>query len=423
MTRPLRESTRSSDDEGPESPEALVISALLEQGAFDPGRWRLSDEDLACWQPLWHFCCDHQQRTGRAPALSLIRRKYPEFEVTADVDPGWAAQKLREAASERDLRRKVHDALAALSEQDVNEAFSALEGLQPPAEGRKPPVDAFDPSHYEEKFDVPTLEVPYDTIGRATGGFGAGQMWSLGARSGQGKTNVGIGAWVPRWMKSGASVGVFSREMPADEISHMALRGCAMRHPGILAKLDSNDRQAKKQAVDELREKIPGALSVFDPSHGPCTVEVIRDALQEFDVVVIDHVGLMTTRSGGRFIDDRRVAASISNRLKEEVLRYSGRLFLLVQVNRAGESMSPLALPKASDLHETDALTQDSDVIVTMNRYSPSVMFHGGRKVHRGPEVRWFSKYQPHKADFTPISRQQADEMQMADEDRESAAR
>jgi hypothetical protein len=423
MPKPLRSSGASSDDEGPESPEALLISALLEEGEFDPGRWRLTEDDFACWLPLVKFCSDHQLRAGRAPALSLIKRRFPDFELTADVDPRWAAQKLREAAAERDLRRRMREANEMMGEGDTAGAFAALENISPPAEGRKPPINAFDPSHYEEQFDVPTIEVPYDTIGRSTGGMGAGQMWSLGARSGQGKTQIGVGAWVPRWMKSGVNVGIFSREMPAPEITHMALRSCARRHPKILAKLDSDDRMLKKQGLDELAELIPGSLAVYDPSHGPCTVEVIRDAMQEYDVVVVDHVGLMTTNRGQRFVDDRRIAATISNRLKEEVLRYMGRLFLLVQVNRAGESTSPLALPKASDLAETDALTQDSDVIVTMNRYSASVMLHGGRKVRRGPEVRWFSKYQPDRADFSPISRQIAEEMQMADDDQEARNR
>src|SRR5579885_2727592 len=93
MPTPLR--SPNTTEQGPETPEALLISALLTEGEFDLDRWRISLDDFACYQALARFCVSYQAHAGKAPSLTVVARKYPEFEPTPDVNPVWAASELR----------------------------------------------------------------------------------------------------------------------------------------------------------------------------------------------------------------------------------------------------------------------------------------------------------------------------------------
>lgn len=420
MPTPLRSAT--STEQGPQTPEALLISALLESGEFDLSRWRIDRADFDCYQPLVRFCAEHQEHTGRAPAIELVARKYPDFELTTKVDPLWAAGELRKAVAHRGLRTRIHEALTLLEEEDVEEAYSRFDDLQPPHGTRRDPLDGFDFSGVEESFDAGYIEVPYPTLGRATGGIKEAELWYLAARTGTGKTNI-ASAYAARAVAQGNRVAVWSLEIPANAYLHRIRRVLAANSsvPGLLKMFDSEDRDEVKKALDILREKYNlGSFVGYDPSHGRCTVEAVRHAMEDADLVIVDHVGLMVTRDGKRAIDDWRVMATISNRLKEETLRTRIPVLGVAQINRAGESTSTLRTPKLSELSQADALGQDGDVVVTMNRYSTHALLHDGAKIRNGPGVKWFSQFDPAKALYTEIKRERADALQALDLDDEA---
>lgn len=417
MASPLRPSRDDAEGGRPESPEALVISALIEEGEFDPRRWKIDDDDLACFQPLWRFCNDHQQRAGRAPSFELVHRKFPDFELTPDVDIVWAATKLREASASRKLRERMQAALVALADEDLEGAYGALDGFMVPVSQKRQAVDSFDHSLQEETFKVTRIDVPWPSLGRVTGGIGPGEWWVVAARPEQGKTRTATGGYVAEAMRSGFRVTYFSMEMPAFQIVQQVNRALAHRDAKLLMKLDSTDREARKEALDILRERIPGSLGVYDPTHGRCEPRDIRDALVDADLVVVDHIGLMTL-NGKASISDWRIAGEISNKIKEECLRSSSRVLALSQINRNGDTASPNRVPKLSELTGSDAIGQDADVVVTMNRFSDSVMLHSSEKNRIGRHAMWYSRFQPDKADFAQISRNQAEELAVADEDR-----
>lgn len=423
MPTPLR--TGSTTEQGPETPEALLISALIEEGEFDLGRWRISRDDFDCYKALVRFCADHQEHTGKAPAAEVVLRKYPEFEITPRVDPSWAAAELRKAVASRGLRTRIGTAIELLNDDAVEDAYGTFEGLTPPLASRRHALDGFDHTSIAEEFASSRIEIPYPTLGRATGGIAEGELWYLAARTGVGKTNI-ASDYAATAVNQGCSVGIFSLEIPAKAWARRVRRVLARKHrreiPDLLKWLDGDDRDKTKEALDTLRELVPGTFGVFDPSHGRCTVEAVRDAMAIYDLVIVDHVGLMTTRTGQRAIDDWRVMATISNRLKEETLRSSIPMLGVVQINRQGDSNSPLRTPKISEIAQSDAIGQDGDVIVTMNRYSTSAVLHDGAKVRNGPGVKWFSNFDPKAADYSEIKRERANVLAEQDIDREAAA-
>jgi replicative DNA helicase len=406
MLRPVGEKA------GPEAPESLVISALLESGRFTPEKYHLTVDDLTCWKQMWHFCVDYQNRSGSAPPPQLIAQRFPEFEPLSGINPGWAAQQLHKAATARRMRATIGQVISLLNENEVDEAYAKISELNRPRSSAKDPISIWAPPP-EETDDPLRLQVPYQTLGRATGGVGAGELWYIAARPGEGKTMT-LCDYVGNMLKQGVHVRYISLEMPGKTINKRVRR--CMANTKELKLLDSDSRTDVLAGIESLRKRIPGRLEVIDPSHGRATSLLVREQMEYGDIVVIDHVGLMSTGDGRKAIDDWRAMAMISNQLIEDKLATGIPVLAAAQLNRTAESTSERA-PKASSLSQSDALNQDGDVVVTMKRLSKTVMVHSAEKVREGEGVKWYSRFDVKRANFAEITRDQAAEYQAQDDD------
>lgn len=406
----------AGEEAGPESAESLLISALLYEGTFVPEKYRVTIEDLSCWLQLWHFCVEHQQRTGAAPSIELVKRRFPEFEPTPGIKAQWAAAMLHKEAAGRRIRVGMREAIMHLDQGDVTEAYGVIRGLPPLKTARKPVQDGFT-AWDDQAAEDERLEVPYPSLGRATGGIGKGELWYSAGRPGVGKTFT-VCHYAAKALQTGASVVYVSLEMPSRVISKRIMRDLASKEPAILKLLDDEGLNRQK-GLAKVRNLTPGRLSIIDPSHGRATSLLMRELMEEHDLVIIDHVGLMSTADGRRAIDDWRAMATISNQLKEDVLATDHSVLAAAQLNRDAESDAPRA-PKASTLSQSKALEEDGDVVITQKRLSPRVMIQAAVKVREGPPAGWHSIFDPVKALFHEITPAQAQDLISADDDREA---
>jgi len=414
--RPFTGSSRD-DSEDLTSPEALLISAFLHQGRFDPERHHITGDDIDGWGKLWEFCRDYQTKAGSAPPLSLVKTMFPEFTPSPDVDVSWAASKVRNAAALRDLRHRSRQMLMAVNDEDVDGAFGAFDGLQRPRGHRKDPVSVFDHSVLAEDFEVGKIEVPFPTLQRAsTGGIAPGEFWVLAARLGTGKTHIGL-EFMARAAMAGVNAAIASYEMPHKQVNQRLIRKMAGRDTGLLRLLDSDDETERKKGIDGVRERVPGNVVVFDPSHGQInSTTFVRELCSDYEFVMLDHLGLMQNAEGKRAIDDWRVQAWISNVVRETTLATSASVLALAQVNRTAESSpNSTRAPKASELSQSDAIGQDADAVVTMKRLSKRVMRYEAVKLREGPNVGWYSRFEPTRNRFDEISKESADELRVID--------
>lgn len=403
------------------SPEALLISALLESGQFTPEQVYVVDEDIEAWKKLWVFCCEYQLKAGCAPPQALVMARFPEFDLTPSISLPWAASKVREAAAARALRSQSREMLAALAADDLDGAFSAIETLKRPRGHRKDPANIFDHSVLEETFEVSKIEVPYRTLMVAThGGIGPAELWYLAARLGQGKSWE-LGGYAGKAATCGVNVGYVSLEMPCAPVTRRILMRMinTRKERELTAMLCSDDRGKVKEATDIIALRTPGKVDVVDPSHGRVnTTASIMEMATEYDLVVVDHVGLLMTSDGRRAIDDWRAQALISNVLREITLATGTPILAAAQVNREGERTGGHHPPKVSQLSQSDSLGQDADVVVTMNRLSERVMVHSAAKVREGPNLKWYTRFDPAKNLFHEISKDEAVDMAITDEDK-----
>jgi replicative DNA helicase len=280
----------------------------------------------------------------------------------------------------------------------------------------------FDHASVAEAFEVSKIEVPYPTLARCTnGGIGPGELWYLAARLGQGKTWELLG-YAAKAAKAGYSVGIASLEMPHKQVIMRSLKRLAGRDASLVRALNDDDVNEVKKAMDTIQATTPGRIDVFDPGHGRInTTSSIAEMCHDYDLVLVDHAGLLMTSDGRRAIDDWRAMAVISNVLREITLATGTPILAAAQINREGEKSHSSAPPKASNLSQSDALGQDADVVITMKRLSDRVMVHSAEKVRNGPNLRWYSRFEPDKARFEEISRDEASELGVLDEDRKAS--
>lgn len=404
--------------EGPETPEALMISALIDSGEFNPEKFHLTEEHLTCWSKLWRFGVEYQQTAGVAPPENLIKQKFPEFEIIRGLDPSWAAQQLHKAHSSRLLRARLLEAIEKVKEEEVDQAYDIVESIHRPHTYVKEASDVWEYSTVEA-FDIKKIPVPWDSLGRATGGIGPSELWYIAGRPGTGKS-FALTEFASRAMREGYKVGYVSCEMPAYQIHKRVLRSLAVAWDAKLLKaIDSHDKDVYKPAMDTLRERTKGTLGVIDPSHGRMTNSLVRAQMDKYDLVLVDHVGLLSTNDGRKAIDDWRAMAHISNTLREDTLATGISVVGAVQLNREAEHGT--SAPKVSQLGQSDALGQDGTVVITMRKLSDSVRLWSAEKNREGAPVKWFTRFDPDKALFTQIPADLSRELQVLDEDREAS--
>lgn len=398
---------------GPETPEALALSGLINSGSFTPDKYGVGEEDLTHSVKEWRFCQNYQDKEGKAPSVALVRKHFPDYEHSDHATAAWACGILAEESLRVRMRVAMREATHLMQDDEVAEALMLLSTIRPARVVTKPPHSIWDEPE-EEEDEVFKLPVPYKSLGRVAGGIGPGELWLIAARPGQGKTWT-MCDYVARIMEAGHSVRYVSLEMPSRAISQRVRRALAAHDKTLLAKLDSTDRASRKEALETLQKEVSGSLKVIDPGHGRCTNAMVRDQLGQGDIVVVDHIGLMYNNAGVKGITDWRVLATISNLIKEDVLAADTPVLGAVQLNRMAESSSKKA-PEAGTVGGTDALVQDADVLVTMKRLSKTVMVHSTEKIREAGEVSWYTRYDPAKGHFPEISYPEALERVANDE-------
>jgi replicative DNA helicase len=293
-----------------------------------------------------------------------------------------------------------------------------LEKLTRPRGYRREPTDVFDHSVITDRFHIARIEVPYPSLMRISGGgIAPAELWYIAARFGQGKSweAHGYGACAA---KAGYSVGLLSCEMPAAQVGMRVLRRLAGRDATLHRMLSSDQESQRKEAADTIAGMTDGRVNVFDPSHGRInTVAAVHDLCEEYDFVIVDHVGLMQDATGKRAVDDWRVMGAISNQLRELTLETNTPVLGVAQINREGARSGPWTPPKADNLSQSDFLGMDADVIITMKRAIDGgrVLVHRTAKMRDAPQVKWYTRFEPGRGLFTEITFELANELYLED--------
>ena len=233
------------------------------------------------------------------------------------------------------------------------------------------------------------------------GGFQPGHFVVLGARPGIGKTSLALTLAANVARLNDCGVGVFSLEMPSNELVERLLASMARVNILSLKKDPPNFKNDSGRffdvmqrigdavsAMDNLSMHVDDtpALSLADVRHRArrlkTQVEQQSQGRRRLGVIVIDYLQLM--RAGASANKNRsreQEVASISNGLKGLAKELKITILALSQLRRQVEQEGAVGddgkakgdrQPRLSDLRESGAIEQDADSVMVLHKRASS---------------------------------------------------
>jgi replicative DNA helicase len=209
----------------------------------------------------------------------------------------------------------------------------------------------------------------FHDLDRMTGGFKDSDLIIVAGRPSMGKTSLALNIALHAALESKKAIAIFSLEMSKEQLTERLLTEQAQidaqrLHRGQLSEAEY-DRVSN--ALGPLGE---AAIFIDDtPAMDELTLQLkARQAKMRhnIDMIVVDYLQLMHGRSRG---DDNRVqeVSSISRALKGLARELRIPVIAISQLSRAPEQR-PDKRPILSDLRESGAIEQDSDVVMFLFR-------------------------------------------------------
>lgn len=299
------------------------------------------------------------------------------------------AERLAERARHRSLQRTLHEHVERMEsgeEVSVGDIVSQIEQI---AAG-KPQAFTFADA-LNAGMRLIDEGKKFDSRGRIRFGLrevdeylprlaGRGVLVIVAARPSVGKTAL-INQAALSCAKTGFNVGCLHLEMSAEEV---ALRSISSEyHLNNYALANGDDA-----VIDELSEKVAersiASLPILIDDRTYALSHIIAritewKARHAIDMVIIDHLQLIATSAGDRKVD---ALAEITRALKLTAKRLSIPIILCSQLGRLNEREN--RKPKLSDLRDSGAIEQDSDIVIALHSESLDTDADGNRSVQVG---------------------------------------
>ncbi len=200
-------------------------------------------------------------------------------------------------------------------------------------------------------------------------GFHRGELLVLAARPGLGKTSLALNVAMHVALKEEKAVGIFSLEMPADQLLMRLLASAARVDMKKLrgGRLTAQDQEKFQQVAGALFNAPiyiddSGTLSSFELR---AKARRLKQKEPRLALLVIDYLQLMHQKGK---VENRQLEVSeISRSLKALSKELDIPVLALSQLNRKIEERRG-GKPMLSDLRESGAIEQDADVVMFIHR-------------------------------------------------------
>lgn len=404
----------------PLSAEGLLISALLNtETVGEEVKYGIGPGMFEGYADEYNWLVNYVTTYRCQPTRDIFSHKFPGFSFSDHADIRSAADMVHFQANKRRITTAISEAVDLMHIGETAQAHQMLVDAAPRRAVVPPKPILVATEHLDDWDHRPyTVDLPYPTLQRYTGGLRAGNLWYLAARPGQGKS-AHLASISKHAVLGGNRVLFYSLEMSEEEVRarfHSSL-ATEMGYPTItLTNLRAYnvDRVSYRKFIGELAERLEatgGALDIHTPADGQVTPSAVAARCGEYQLTNIDYVGLMAQDGGGRAIDDWRVMASISNALKTIALQQKTAMLCAAQINRDGETGH--APPKVKNLAQSDALGQDGDVVLTMRAKPHDVATHFSIEKNRhGPSgIPFYTTFDPNTGTYTEISADHAEDL------------
>ncbi|MBZ4418982.1 replicative DNA helicase [Myxococcus sp. RHSTA-1-4] len=216
---------------------------------------------------------------------------------------------------------------------------------------------------------VTGLSTGYIDLDMQLTGLHAGELIILAARPGIGKTSFAMNIAVHAALKENKAVGIFSLEMPADQLLMRLLASTARVDMKKLrgGRLTPHDEEKFQEMAGALYNAPiyiddSGGLSPFDLR---AKARRVKQKDPRLSLLVIDYLQLMHQK--GKVESRQLEVAEISRALKQLAKELEVPIIALSQLNRKVEERKG-GKPMLSDLRESGSIEQDADVVMFIHR-------------------------------------------------------
>lgn len=209
-------------------------------------------------------------------------------------------------------------------------------------------------------------------IDERTGGLNPGDYIALAARSGGGKTTLALNI-LRNVVMNGKRALMFSMEMKKNRVMMKLCSDLANveldRIKNNLMEQDEWYRMSK--ALKDLKE----TKLHIDDSSGITITDIERRAKQlrarygELDLIVIDYIQRIKIDGANMYAE----MTAVSNSLKDLFMKLGCSGIVLAQLKK-----NSVGFPKGSDLRETGAIENDSDVVMFLHSDTPNLKPQNG---------------------------------------------
>ena len=228
---------------------------------------------------------------------------------------------------------------------------------------------------YENKSPATGLPSGFRDLDDMTGGFQDGNLVMLAARPGMGKTSLALDI-TRHTVLSGVPVAFFSLEMTKQEIMLRLLS--AMSGVGVFQLRTGRFRPVDWLLIQQASARLYESDLYLDSSSFSMTPISIRSASRrlaskmardgkKLGLVIVDYLQLMSSKAS-RYESRQSEVADISRSLKAMAIDLEVPVLALSQLNRQTEEAGRSGRPRLSDLRESGALEQDSDLVMFIYR-------------------------------------------------------
>ena len=270
-----------------------------------------------------------------------------------------------DAIDSNDGLNQAQKVIFDLSEDRTSRDFFKLVGLLRSTMER---IDALQSQGGGGVVGIPTGFYDFDA---KTMGLKPNELIIVAGRPSMGKTSIALNICLEAAVMHQQPVAVFSLEMSKDQIAERLLceyaRIDAQRlHRGLLGEAEVNRLAAALGPLGEAPVYIDDTPALDELQ---LLTKARRAKLQYgIQLVVVDYIQLMRSRSGGGD-DSNRVqeVSTISRAMKSLARELEVPVIALSQLNRAPEQRTDKR-PLLSDLRESGSIEQDADIVVFLYR-------------------------------------------------------
>jgi replicative DNA helicase len=322
-------------------------------------------------------------------------------ELTSTVPTAASAPFYANIIYEASVRRRLHLAAQQIAQECTQADFSflteAARGKVDSALGIRQGAVNFVEDEIGETMDAMMLpskafQTPWAVLTKAIGGFRSGSLYTIGARPAKGKTSIGL--QIAMVLSREGAVAYNSLEMRRQEL-HKRIISIGASIP-MDSTMNNRITEEEWNRIARLRAEIRPNIAIDDRAE--VTVHDIRafarsvNRVMPLSGIVVDYLQLMSSK------DNRprhEIVAEMSRQLKILARDLDVPVIALSQLNRNAEQRNDKR-PSLSDLRESGAIEQDSDVVILLHQ-EDDIMLLDVAKNRQGPpslvRLKWQGEF------------------------------